>query len=157
LTGFGLDARLELLDPDGRLAQLPLNEVKMVSFVREFAPNDAPSGSPGGPERLIRRTFSGRPRTEGLWLRLTFRDNDVLEGVAANDLSILEAQGIHITPPDMRSNTQRIYVPRLALSELQVLGVIGGPAAASKRKTSATPAESLMDLFPDLPPNGKPN
>jgi hypothetical protein len=157
LTGSGLEARLELLDQDGRTSSLPLNEVKMVSFVRDFVGNEANSGANTGPERLVKRTFSGRPRTEGLWLRMTFRDNDILEGIAPNDLSILEAQGVQVTPPDLRSNTQRIYVPRLALTELVVLAVIGAPGATGRRKAIAAAEEASLDLFSDLPPNTRPN
>jgi hypothetical protein len=35
------------------------------------------------------------------------------------------AEGFLINPPDTRSNTQRIFVPRSALTEMTVLGVIG--------------------------------
>jgi Family of unknown function (DUF6982) len=34
-------------------------------------------------------------------------------------------EGFLISPPDTRSNTQRIFVPRTALTEMVVLGVIG--------------------------------
>jgi len=181
LTGNGLEARLELLDQDGRLSSLPLNEVKWVSFVRDFEGSSTVShgagtgphglnrgpaggsaggsggGSAGGPERLVRRTFSGRPRTEGIWLRMTFRDNDVLEGIAANDISLIELQGVQVTPPDLRSNTQRIYVPRLALTELVVLGVIAAPGAGGRRKAVLAEDETSLDLFSDLPTNTRPN
>ncbi len=157
LTGCGSEARLELLDQDGRLSTLPLSEVKMVSFVREFAPGDSAANLQNGPEKLLRRTFNVRPRTEGLWLRMTFRDNDVLEGVAPNDISLLELEGVQVTPPDMRSNTQRIYVPRLALTGLQVLAVIGAPGTAGRRKAAPTAEEEPLDLFTDLPSNSRPN
>jgi hypothetical protein len=148
---------LELLDQDGRLTSLPLNEVKMVLFVRGFADFDAESRTNDGPDRLLRRTFTSRPRTEGLWVRMTFRDSDVMEGVAANDLSLLDAQGVQVTPPDMRSNTQRIYVPRLALTELVVLGVISAPGTSGRHKKAAAAEEGSLDLFSELPPNTRPN
>jgi hypothetical protein len=157
LTGSSSDLRLEMLDPDGRLTSLPLAEVKMVSFVRDFAPSDASAGLQSGPEKLSRRTFNVRPRMEGLWLRMIFRDNDILEGVAQNDASLLELQGIQFTPPDMRSNTQRIYVPRIALSELRILAVISTPGAAGRRKTIAAEEDPSLDLFSDLPSNPRPN
>ena len=34
-----------------------------------------------------RKTFANRPRTEGLWVRLRFVDNDVLEGMMPNELT----------------------------------------------------------------------
>jgi hypothetical protein len=151
LTGSGLEARLELLEQDGRLSSLPLNEVKMVCFVREFEANASAVSSP---ERLVKKTFSGRPRTEGVWVRMTFRDNDVLEGIAPNDVSLLELQGVQVTPPDLRSNTQRIYVPRVALTELVVVGVISAPGV--RRKTPVVEDEAL-DLFSGLSGNTRPN
>jgi hypothetical protein len=42
-----------------------------------------------------------------------------------NDLMQIGAEGFLINPPDTRSNTQRIFVPRSALTEMIVLGVIG--------------------------------
>ena len=89
------------------------------------------------PERLTRRTFLAKPRTEGLWLRMTFRTGDLLEGLAPIDIAIaddlLHDAGFHLTPPDVRSNTQRIYVPRTSITDLQLIAVITSP---SRRKTA---------------------
>jgi hypothetical protein len=92
--------------------------------VREFGEPDS-----------LRKTFTTRPRTEGLWVRLRFRDNEVLEGMMPNDLTLMGAEGYLINPPETRSNTQRIFVPRTALAQLTVLAVIGG--AAGKRRAAA--------------------
>ncbi|MHB1023276.1 MAG: DUF6982 domain-containing protein [Acidobacteriaceae bacterium] len=136
VSGSGAAARLDLLDLSGRILQLPLPEIKMVSFVRDFNPNDQ------HPERLLRKNFVARPRSEGLWLRLSFRDNDQMEGLAANDLSLFEPEGLLLAPPDSRSNTQRIYVPRTAISSLQVIAVIGG---GGRRKAAAKKSNALQD------------
>jgi len=117
---FVRQGQLELLDPNGKLTAVALREIKTVCFVREFLPND-----PANPERLVRRSFSARPRSVGLWLRLGFRDGDQLEGLASNDLTLLDPEGIQFAPPDTRSNTQWIFVPRTALDSLQVVAVIG--------------------------------
>jgi hypothetical protein len=138
---------LELLDVSGKRVTPSLSEIKMVSFVRDFGPAGATD-----PERLGRRNFGGRPRTPGLMVRLRFQDNETLEGLVANDLSLLENEGILLTPPDTRSNTQRIYIPRLAIAELEVLGLIKTPAA---RKP---PASVQEDLFASSPITGsRPN
>jgi hypothetical protein len=119
---------LELLDVSGKLLRIEWNQVKWVCYVRELAGSETP-GSFGkdsvAPERLIRRHFSGRPRISGLWLRLTLADGEELEGVAANDRSLIDGSGLLLTPPDTRSNTQRVFVPRSAIREFTVLGVIG--------------------------------
>jgi len=52
-----------------------------------------------------------------------------------NDLTQAITEGFLINPPDLRSNTQRIFVPRSALASLSVLAVIGG--THRRRKTAA--------------------
>ena len=144
---------LDLLDLSGRVLQIPLNEIKLVSFVRDFNTGDMQN-----PERLSRKTFLARPRNEGLWLRLTLKDGDQLEGLAPPDLSLVDSLindlGLQLSPPDVRSNTQRLFIPRSAIADLQVIAVITTP---SKRKP--LPQEDLQDtLFhTPPPPNSRPN
>src|SRR5260370_6375896 len=137
LSAFVRNRGVELLDLGGRVIPLLLNDIKHICYVRDFNLHDTTN-----PERLTRRNFLARPRTEGLWLRMTFRGGDILEGLAPTDISLLDDVindvGLHLTPPDTRSNTQRVYVPRSSLSELQLLAVIMPP---SRRKT--IPAASV--------------
>jgi hypothetical protein len=58
-------------------------------------------------------------------VRLRFKDNEILEGLMPADLMQTTAEGFLVNPPDQRSNTQRIFVPRTALESLTVLAVIG--------------------------------
>jgi hypothetical protein len=134
--GFAHDGRLELLDMTGKVLAMTLDEVKMMCFVREFLP-----GESANPERLMRRNFTSRPRTPGLWLRMRLRDGEELEGLASNDASLLEPEGIQFAPPDMRSNTQRIFIPRTALQTLEVVAVIH-PSA--RRKPELSEQEGLF-------------
>jgi len=146
---------LELLDSAGKLRRIPWDQVKWVCYVREF-----PSEGAGGafsndgaqPERLLRRTFSTRPRIAGLWLNLTLADGEPLQGVAANDRSLIEGIGLLLTPPDTRSNTQRIFIPRTAIRELAVLGVIP-PAAPPRQSTGPQPQLFEITSF-DAEPKG---
>ena len=78
-------------------------------------------------------------------MRLTLQDGDELEGLAANDRSLVDGAGLLLTPPDTRSNTQRIYVPRQAIQTLDVLSLIG--AASRKRAESPEPTGEQRDLF----------
>ena len=50
---------------------------------------------------------------------------EIIEGMMPNDLVQDGIDGFSIIPPDTRSNTQRIFVPRSALLEMTVLAVIG--------------------------------
>jgi hypothetical protein len=121
---FVVEGKLELLNPSGKVVLIDLAEIKSVDFVRDFT-ETATSG---------RKTFTTRPRTEGLWVRLKFIDNDVLEGMMANDLTQMVPEGYLIIPPDTRGNIQRVFVPKSALHEMNVLAVIGRPEG--RRKTA---------------------
>jgi hypothetical protein len=78
-----------------------------------------------------------------LWVRLELLDHDVIEGVVANDVSLVRGAGILLTPPDTRSNTQRIFVPHQAIESLEVVSRVGG---AEKRRGPA-PAIDQPSLF----------
>jgi hypothetical protein len=129
-SGILHNGAVELLALDGKTLQLPAADLKWISYVRDFN-----SGEAANPERLLRKTFTGRPRTEGLVLRLQLTDGDLIEGVAANDLSLISGEGLFLTPPDVRSNTQRLWISPSAISGLEVIAVIG----AAKRKPPAQP------------------
>jgi hypothetical protein len=131
-ASFVVDGKLELMNTAGKVVVIDLTDVKGVYFVREFADLDA----------SVRKTFVSRPRTEGLWVRLKFRDNDMIEGLMPNDLAHLSSDGFLINPPDSRGNLQRIFVPKSALAELTVLSVIGGPAARRRRPRAVSAADS---------------
>jgi hypothetical protein len=132
-ANFVHEGKLELLNTSGNVVAIDLKDIKGVFFVREFGDSDAGS----------RKTFTSRPRTEGLWVRLRFKDNEVLEGMMPNDLSLTTAEGFLINPPDLRSNTQRIFVPRTALDSLTVLAVIG----ATRRPRGAKEDVRQVPMF----------
>ena len=130
-------AELEILDQSGKLLRFGWETVKWVCYVRDLA--SATPGEPN-PERLIHKRFTVRPRAVGLWLRMTLTDGEELEGLAENDRSLIDGAGLLLTPPDMRSNTQRIYVPRLAIQALEVVSLIG----ANRRRGPAAPQPELF-------------
>jgi len=128
---------LEVLDLTGKVLTIAWEAVKWVCYVRDFSS----SSDIANPERLLQKRFAVRPRAAGLWLRMTLNDGDELEGVAANDRSLVMGVGLLVTPPDTRSNTQRIYVPRQAIQSLEVVSLIG---SSRRRKAEAGTGE----LFP---------
>jgi hypothetical protein len=113
-------AELEILDLSGKVLRIAWDEIKWVCFLR-----DLPAPDSANPERLLHKRFTVRPRTPGLWLRMTLTDGDELEGLAANDRSLIDGPGLLLTPPDTRSNTQRIYIPRSAIQTLEAVSLIG--------------------------------
>ncbi|MEO8727639.1 MAG: hypothetical protein ABI383_16120 [Acidobacteriaceae bacterium] len=127
--------KIELLNAAGKLVLIPLEEVKAVYFVRDLENS----------EEIVRKSFPSRPRAEGLWVRLIFNDQEMLEGLMGNELSQFAPDGFLIAPPDTRGNTQRIFVPRSSLQSFSVLAVIGGIALGKKRPAAVRPA--MPQLF----------
>lgn len=139
-NGLLRQGRVEMLGLDGKAQQIEADELKWICYVRDFN-----SGEAANPERLLRKTFTGRPRTEGVVLRVKLKDDDVIEGLAANDASLISGEGIFLTPPDGRSNTQRIWVPRSAIEALEIAAVIG---ATKRKQAPESTAERQEKLFP---------
>ena len=132
-TRLGQADPIDVLTPDGEHEQIPLAKLRAIYFVREFSDDFEPE----------RKAFLSRPKLDGLWVRLRFTDNDTLEGVVPNDLLSLLDNGIQITPPDLNSSTDRIFIPRSALAEVTVLGVVG----IARRKPPVAAAADQPRLF----------
>lgn len=127
------ESTIQILTADGTVQNLPLEDVRLISFVRDF---------PVGESWRNHRTFPNRPKASGLWLRLRFRDGESIEGLMPNDLLQVNG-GFTIIPPDPTFQNQRIYVPRRALETVQVLGVIGSPL----RRKKPVAEESQLKMF----------
>ena len=132
-SNFVVDGKLELLNTSGNVVAVDLRDIKAVYFVREFSDSEV----------MSRKTFTTRPRTEGLWVRLKFKDNEVIEGIMPNDLAQNPAEGFLINTPDLRSNTQRVFVPRASLNSVTVIAVIG----AARRRRKGPPDTRQVTLF----------
>jgi hypothetical protein len=130
---LGQNGPIDLLSPEGEHTEIPLDKLRSIYFVREFNDDFEPE----------RKAFLSRPKLDGLWVRLRYSDGETLEGVIPNDLLNLLDNGVQITPPDLNSNTDRIFVPRAALREITVLGVVG----IARRKPAAAPAAAQPRLF----------
>jgi len=127
-------AGVELLSAEGNVATVPYPDIKAIAFVRDFA-DSAP------PERQV---FQNRPKMEGLWVRLRFRDGDLMEGVMPNNLLLVEHYGFTVVPPDSYSSQQRVFVPRISLAAVEVLGVVGSPL---KRRKARPAGKEQIGLF----------
>lgn len=112
---LGESETLELLTPEGEHRDFAVKDVRSIYFVRDLAGDFEPE----------RKAFLSRPKLDGLWVRLKFRDEETIEGVVPNDLLSLLDRGVQITPPDLHGTTLRIFIPRTALTEMTVLGVVG--------------------------------
>ncbi len=131
---------VEILSVTGQVVSLSYKEVKGVHFVRDFE---------GNPSHLERKVFTSRPKLDGLWLRMKFKDNEVLDGILPNNLLLVGEKGFTVVPPDPYANSQRIYVPKSSLAELTVMGVIGNPLRhpLRQKKRAAVAAQAQIRLF----------
>lgn len=127
-------AGVELLTAEGNVSSVPYEDIKSISFVRDFDSRET--------DRLV---FNTRPRIEGLWVRFQFRDGEVMEGVMSNNLLQVERSGFTVIPPDPSSNNQRIFIPRASLRSVEVLGVVGSPLKKRKAKAVAKEQIGLFD------------
>jgi hypothetical protein len=128
---------VELLDRNAQARLLPYVQVRAVYFVRDFEDN---------PEANQKTAFASRPKSDGLWIRMRFRDDETLEGLLPNDLLQVSELGFMVTPPDPNANIRKIFVPRAALGDMKVLGVIGSPVHQRRGRAKA-PSKDQMDLF----------
>jgi len=127
---------VELLTPGGTLSVIPYLDIKVVCFVRDFD-----SVEPSQEKKV----FNTRPKTDGLWVRMELRDGEVLDGILSNNLLQLTPEGFTVTPPDAYSNNQKLFVPRAALSQFNVLGVVGSPLTRRKTKVVVPDQISLFE------------
>ena len=134
-SNLGAVESLDLLTPDGEHRSIALGDIRAVYFVREFTDEIEPA----------RKVFLSRPKLDGLWVRLKFHDGESIEGVVPNDLLGLLDAGVQITPPDLHGNITKIFIPRAALAEMTVLGVVG----IARRKAAAAPLPVQPELFND--------
>ena len=125
---------VELLSAEGQVRMVPYDEVRTVSFVREFDSQEED-----------REVFQTRPKMAGLWVRLRFRDGEVMEGILPNNLLQVEPHGFVVVPPDPYGNRQKVFVPRPALLGVEVLGVVGSPLKKPKKRVDSAGQIGLFD------------
>ncbi|MGC2765030.1 MAG: hypothetical protein WB607_05960 [Candidatus Acidiferrum sp.] len=134
-SSLGTSDIIDLLTPEGEHLEIAAQDVKSVYFVREFQEGF----------QSERKVFLSRPKLDGLWVRIKFTDDDVMEGIVANDLVEILDSGVQLTPPDIHGNNLRVFIPRPAVAEIKVLGVVG--AARQTRKAPAGAASAQPTLF----------
>lgn len=122
---FTGEGGVELLSATGSLLTIPFTDVKAVCFVTNFEVEAPPA------HKLV---FANRPKAPGLWVRMVFRDGQVMEGLVANNLLLFEPAGFSVTPPEGVWSSRKIFIPRPALTGIEVLGVVGSPLRRQRKK-----------------------
>lgn len=114
---------VEMLTPSGTVISVSYGEIKSVCFVKDFDTE---------PESA--KVFQSRPKMEGLWVRMSFRDGDVMDGILPNNPLLWDRYGYSVIPPEPYSNNQKVFIPREALAKISVLGVVGSPLTKGARR-----------------------
>ena len=131
---FAQASGVELLGIGGTVSVVPYDEVKVVCFVRDFE---------SAPPALHYRLFTNRPKATGLWVRMQFRDGGEMDAILPNNLLQIELFGYTVSAPGQGAELQKLFIPKAALAELQVVGVVGSPLTKKKRP----PKDDQLEMF----------
>jgi hypothetical protein len=93
--------------------QIPLDGVKAVFFVQSF----------DGKWHEDLRFHDHLAPQDCLWVRATFRDGEVIEGLIANNCHFVIHGGFYLFPVDPEGNNLLMYVIKSQLANLQILGL----------------------------------
>jgi hypothetical protein len=96
---------------------IPLDGVKAIFFVKSFE----------GKWHDDLRFHDHLPAPECLWVRATFYDGEVIEGLIGNNPSYVVSPGFYMSPIDPEGNNWLIYVLKNRLKNFQVLGLRAAP------------------------------
>ena len=105
--------RLRHVDTD-LIEDISIKDVKAVFFVNTFE---------GDSEHNHLNFHTRAPIVHGVWMRLQFRDGEVMEGIVYNSISYLVDPGFFLLPTDPGSNNKLVYVLKSWIVDHRVLGV----------------------------------
>lgn len=130
VKGFASRSRALFEDPDFHspptqfrpitaeaMEPVPLDGAKAIFFVKSF----------DGKSHEDLRFHDHLPAPDCLWVRVTFEDGEVIEGLIANNPTYVVHPGFYMSPIDPEGNNWLIYVLKNQLMNFQVLGVRPAP------------------------------
>ena len=113
------DASVRLrLQGSEEVEDFPLENIKAIFLVKTFDGN-----SRRNPLHFHDRT----PVIQGLWVRVEFDDQEVMEGIVHNTGSYVMEPGFLLIPTDPGSNNKLVYVLKKNLRNFEVLGIRNPP------------------------------
>jgi len=96
---------------------IPLDGVKAIFFVKSFE----------GKWHDDLRFHDHLPPPECLWVRATFDDGEVIEGLVANNCHHVSHSGFYMFPIDPEGNNWLMYILKNKLRDFQILGLRAAP------------------------------
>jgi len=134
-----LETQVEVITTNGTLIGVTYTELKALCFVSDHAQPDLFDAHP---------FFERRPKVPGLWTRFTFRDGAKLDGILPHNLLEWPEHGYFVTPPHAGAHRQRVFIPRQALTQTELRGVVGTSAlSAEGRRKGEAPPERQIPMF----------
>jgi len=105
--------RIRLLD-SGEFEEFLAKDIKAVFYVNSFE---------GDSDHQNLNFYSRAPIVHGIWMRLQFRDGEVMEGIVYNSIRYLVDPGFFLMPTDPDSNNRLVYVLKNWLADHRILGM----------------------------------
>ena len=97
--------------------QIPLDGVKAIFFVKSFE----------GKWHDDLRFHDHLPPPECLWVRATFDDGEIIEGLISNNCLHVTHAGFYMFPIDPEGNNWLMYILKNKLKDFQILGLRAAP------------------------------
>ncbi len=113
--------RLKLLNSD-TIQEVPTKEAKAVFFVKTFD---------GDLRHRALHFHEHAPTVPGLWVRVYFQDNEMIEGIISNTKDFVLEAGFFLRPTDPNGNNKLVYVLKGGLKDFHVLGMRNHAKGAS--------------------------
>lgn len=105
--------RLRLLDSQV-VEEVPTKDAKAVFFVKTFE---------GDLKHRALHFHEHAPVLQGLWVRVYFHDNEMIEGIVGNTSDYVLQDGFFLMPTDPNGNNKLVYVLKGGLKDFHVLGL----------------------------------
>ncbi|GGG70080.1 DUF6982 domain-containing protein [Edaphobacter dinghuensis] len=105
--------RLRLQDSQ-TIEEVPTKDAKAVFFVKTFE---------GDLKHRALHFHGHAPVLEGLWVRVYFNDNEMIEGIVSNNSDFVLQNGFFLMPTDPNGNNKLVYVLKGGLKDFHVLGL----------------------------------
>lgn len=109
LTGHTIFAAAE----GDEKAAVKMDRIKAIHLMRDRE---------DGADQVV-RFFDSAPAPSTLWVRVSFRDGELMEGAIQNTLPSISAPLLELQPLDHKADRQCVWIPRAAIAELQVITV----------------------------------
>lgn len=111
----------------GIVEDFSIEDAKAIFFVKTFDGNS-------GHDPLHFHNYT--PVIQGLWVRIQFQDEEVMEGIVHNTKTYVLEQGFFLIPTDPGNNNKLVYIIKKKLKNFEVLGMRNPPKGYSSFKIS---------------------